>query len=177
MQPKAELVGIASDTSTPETSLTSRTFIGAFLLAYGLRGGVNFCLYLLRVLRRRARFSGILEASFRHETAIRFGSMFGVFAFLWKLVNNGMRIYRNKDDRLNGFIAGGVAGLAILCERADRRVDIAQQLLVRALQGGYNAGKARDILHFKNGDALLFGICCAQILYAYTVRHRVLNDA
>lgn len=102
--------------------------------------------------------------------------MFGVFAFLWKLVNNGMRIYRDKDDRLNGFVAGGVAGLAILCERADRRVDIAQQLLVRALQGGYNAGKARDILHFKNGDALLFGICCAQILYAYTVRHPVADD-
>lgn len=57
--------------------------------------------------------------------------MFGSFAFLWKLVNNGMRIYRDKDDRLNGLVAGAVAGLAILCEKQEKRVDIAQQLFVR----------------------------------------------
>ena len=39
----------------------------------------------------------------------------------------------------------------------------------RALQGAYNAGKARDIIYFKNGDALLFGLACMEILYAYTV--------
>ncbi|KAL1930409.1 hypothetical protein VTP01DRAFT_10571 [Rhizomucor pusillus] len=147
----------------------------AFLIAYGLRAGVNFCLYLLRVVRGRAPLSQLLAASFKGENAIRFGGMFGTFALLWKLVNNGMRVYRDKDDRLNGLVAGAVAGLAILCERQERRVDIAQQLFVRALQGVYNAGKARDILYFKNGDALLFGLACAQILYAYTMQPHTLD--
>jgi hypothetical protein len=57
--------------------------------------------------------------------------MFGSFAFLWKFVNNGMRLYRGKDDRLNGLVGGAVAGLSILFEKKERRVDIAQQLLVR----------------------------------------------
>lgn len=42
-----------------------------------------------------------------------------------------MRVYRGKEDRLNGLIAGAVAGLAILCEKQEKRVDIGQQLFVR----------------------------------------------
>ncbi|KAI7852821.1 hypothetical protein BDC45DRAFT_179185 [Circinella umbellata] len=142
----------------------------AFLMAYGLRAGVHFCFYLLRVIRKKAALSNILSTTLKNEVALRFGAMFGVFAFLWKGVNNGMRVYRNKEDRLNGLVAGAVAGLAILCEKQEKRVDIAQQLFVRALQGAYNAGKARDIIYFKNGDALLFGLACMEILYAYTMQ-------
>ncbi|KAI9022769.1 hypothetical protein CLU79DRAFT_804209 [Phycomyces nitens] len=134
----------------------------AFLLAYGVRAGVNFCLYLLRVMRKKAPIANILAASFKNLDALRFGAMFGSFALLWKSVNNGMRLYRGKDDRLNGFIGGAVAGLAILFEKPNRRVDIAQQLLVR------------DIFYFKNGDSLLFGLTCAQVLYAYTMQPQTL---
>ena len=81
--------------------------------------------------KKRAALSNILSATLKNEVALRFGAMFGVFAFLWKGVNNGMRVYRNKEDRLNGLIAGAVAGLAILCEKQEKRVDIAQQLFVR----------------------------------------------
>ncbi|KAI8393947.1 uncharacterized protein BYT42DRAFT_487758 [Radiomyces spectabilis] len=130
--------------------------VRAFLLAYGVRGGVNFCLYLLRVIRKRAPLGRILKASFKNLDAIRFGAMFGSFAFLWKLVNNGMRLARDKDDRLNGLVAGAVAGLSILFEKEDRRVNIAQQLLVR------------------NGDALLFGLTCAQVMYGYTMQPHTL---
>lgn len=38
--------------------------------------------------------------------ALRFGSFFGTFSFLWKLVNNGLTLYRGTDDRINGAIAG-----------------------------------------------------------------------
>lgn len=47
-------------------------------------------------------------------------------------------------------------------------------LLNRALQAVYNAGKARDIFYFKHGDALLFAVTCAQVLYAYTMRPETL---
>ncbi|GAA5802042.1 hypothetical protein HPULCUR_007502 [Helicostylum pulchrum] len=146
----------------------------AFGLAYGVRGSVNFCLYLIRVIRGKASFTNILDASFKNLDSLRFGAMFGLFALLWKSVNNGMRLYRGKDDRLNGLVGGAVAGLSILCEKKERRVDIAQQMMVRALQAIYNAGKSRDIFYFKNGDALLFAVTCAQVLYAYTMRPETL---
>ncbi|EIE89776.1 hypothetical protein RO3G_14487 [Rhizopus delemar RA 99-880] len=123
-----------------------------FILAYGVRAGVNFCLYLIRVIRKKAPIGKIFEASLKSLDAFRFAAMFGSFSFLWKSVNNGLRLYRKKDDRLNGLISGAVAGLSILFEKEERRIDLAQQLLVR------------------NGDALLFAITCAQVLYAYTMR-------
>ncbi|CAO3647052.1 unnamed protein product [Mucor fragilis] len=146
----------------------------AFVLAYGVRATVNFCLYLIRILRGKASWDHILQASFKNLDSVRFGAMFGSFALLWKSVNNGMRLYRGKDDRLNGLVGGAVAGLSILFEKKERRVDIAQQMLVRALQAIYNAGKARDIFYFKHGDALLFAVTCAQVLYAYTMRPETL---
>ncbi|KAI7861729.1 hypothetical protein BDF14DRAFT_1898696 [Spinellus fusiger] len=134
----------------------------AFLLAYGVRSSVNLCLYLLKVLRKKAPIANILAASFKNLDSLRFGAMFGSFAVLWKSVNNSMRLYRGKDDRLNGFVGGAVAGLAILFEKPNRRVDIAQQLLVR------------DIFYFKNGDSLLFALTCGQVLYAYTMQPQTL---
>ncbi|KAI8969195.1 hypothetical protein BDF20DRAFT_907926 [Mycotypha africana] len=124
----------------------------AFLLAYGVRAGINFCLYLTRIVQKRGRWSRILEVSFKNLDSVRFGAMFGLFALLWKFVNNSMRLCRGKDDRLNGFVSGAIAGLSIMVEKKERRIDIAQQLFVR------------------NGDALLYGIAGAQILYAYTMR-------
>jgi hypothetical protein len=38
--------------------------------------------------------------------AVRFGVGFGGFSFLWKIINNGLRYIRNKDDHWNGLIAG-----------------------------------------------------------------------
>ena len=38
--------------------------------------------------------------------AIRFGSFFAMFSFLWKFVNNGLKLYRGADDRINGAVAG-----------------------------------------------------------------------
>ncbi|KAI9486495.1 MAG: hypothetical protein EXX96DRAFT_534748 [Benjaminiella poitrasii] len=146
----------------------------SFILAYGVRATVSFCLYLIRIVRGKAQWSLILKASFQNVDPLRFGAMFGSFSFLWKSINNSMRLYRGKDDRLNGLVSGAVAGLSILFEKKERRIDIAQQLLVRALQAIYNAGKARDIFYFRNGDALLFGLTCGQVLYAYTMRPETL---
>jgi hypothetical protein len=57
-------------------------------------------------LLSRATFGQIFKESFFGADAIRFGSFFGVFSFLWKFVNNGLKLYRGKDDRLNGAVAG-----------------------------------------------------------------------
>jgi len=143
----------------------------SYVLGHLARGGLNFFLHLLLVFRKRK--SSILEA-FRHgffgTDAYRFGAVFGGFSFLWKLINNSMRLARGKEDHWNGLVAGSIAGLAIVAEKRERRITLAQQVFVRALQGAYNAGHAREYFNIPHGDSLLFMITCGQVLYAYTMQ-------
>ncbi|PKC03706.1 hypothetical protein RhiirA5_363000, partial [Rhizophagus irregularis] len=143
----------------------------SYAKAHGIRGGVNFLLNLLTVFRKR---KGSIYHAFIHGffgmDAVRFGVGFGGFSFLWKLINNGLRYIRKKDDHWNGLIAGFIAGTSILAEKRERRISIAQQLFVRALQAVYNAGSAREYFRIPHGDSLIFIISTAQVLYAYTMR-------
>ncbi|ORZ10262.1 hypothetical protein BCR41DRAFT_338819 [Lobosporangium transversale] len=131
---------------------------------------VNFCLGMLKVMKGKGSFAQIFKDAFFGADALRFGSFFGVFSFLWKFVNNGLKLHRGKDDRINGAIAGAIAGLAILIENHERRVTFAQQMLIRAGQGVYNAGKHRGVFSFRHGDAVLFALACGQVMYAYTMQ-------
>ncbi|KAI1303392.1 hypothetical protein EDD11_005355 [Mortierella claussenii] len=139
-------------------------------VSYGMKAMVNLCLGMLKVMKGKGSFVQIFKESFFGVDAVRFGSFFGAFSFLWKLINNGLKLYRGKDDRVNGAIAGAIAGLAILIESHERRVTFAQQMLIRAGQGVYNAGKHRGVFSFRHGDALLFAVACGQVMYAYTMQ-------
>ncbi|KAF9116088.1 hypothetical protein BGX27_004885 [Mortierella sp. AM989] len=139
-------------------------------VSYGLKALVNLCLGMLKVMKGKGSFAENFKDSFFGADAIRFGSFFGAFSFLWKLVNNGLKLYRGKDDRLNGAISGAIAGLAILIESHERRVTFAQTMLIRAGQGVYNAGKHRGVFSFRHGDAVLFALACGQVMYAYTIQ-------
>ncbi|KAJ3223554.1 hypothetical protein HK099_000975 [Clydaea vesicula] len=99
-----------------------------------------------------------------------FGSFFSSFTFLWKFTDDLLRFLRKKDDKYNGFIAGAVAGVSLLCEKQDRRVTIAQQILVRGLQSVYNGLKSRELFHFHHGDSLIFILGSAQIMYGYAMQ-------
>ncbi|KAG0042941.1 hypothetical protein BGZ83_012011 [Gryganskiella cystojenkinii] len=139
-------------------------------ISYGLKAMVNLCLGMLKVMKGKVTFGHVLKDSFLGVDAFRFGSFFAMFSFLWKFVNNGLKLYRGTDDRINGAIAGAIAGLAILIESHERRVSFAQQMLIRAGQGVYNAGKHRGVFHFRHGDAALFALASGQVLYAYTMQ-------
>ncbi|KAG0332329.1 hypothetical protein BG004_001299 [Podila humilis] len=139
-------------------------------VSYAMKALVNLLLGMLKLMNGKAAFGPIFKDAFFGADAMRFGSFFGVFSFLWKFVNNGLKLHRGKDDRLNGAIAGAVAGLAILIESHERRVTFAQQMLIRSLQGVYNAGKHRGLFSFRHGDAALFAIACGQVMYAYTMQ-------
>ncbi|KAF9204566.1 hypothetical protein BGZ49_005151, partial [Haplosporangium sp. Z 27] len=114
-------------------------------------------------------FAKVLKDAFTGQDALRFGAFFGTFSFLWKFVNNGLKLYRGTDDRINGAIAGAIAGLSILIENHERRVTFAQQMFIRSMQGVYHAGKHRGQFSFRHGDALLFALASAQVMYAYTM--------
>ncbi|KAF9930300.1 hypothetical protein FBU30_000646 [Linnemannia zychae] len=138
-------------------------------VSYGAKALVNMCLGMLKLMKGKGSFGRVVLDAFTGADAVRFGSFFGMFSFLWKLVNNGLKLYRGTDDRINGAMAGAIAGLALLIETPERRVTFAQQMFLRAMQGVYNAGKYRGQFSFRHGDALLFAVGTAQVLYAYTM--------
>ncbi|RUP50009.1 hypothetical protein BC936DRAFT_140735 [Jimgerdemannia flammicorona] len=49
-----------------------------------------------------------------------------------------------------------------------------QSTTTSALQATYSAGKSREMIDFKHGDALLFALTSAQVLYAYTMQPHTL---
>ncbi|CAG8753032.1 9921_t:CDS:2, partial [Cetraspora pellucida] len=146
--------------------------LGSYLIAYGIRGGVNFLLNLLAVYRKR---KGTIVRAFTHGffgiDALRFGAAFGSFSFLWKLINNGLRYIRKKDDKWNSFIAGSIAGISLIAEKRERRITITQQMFVR--------GRTREYFDIPHIGLILFILSCGQVLYAYTVRdmmHEILDS-
>ncbi|KAJ3021611.1 hypothetical protein HKX48_008180 [Thoreauomyces humboldtii] len=144
--------------------------IRSFLLAYGMRGGIAFLIKLFRVLNGKASVRSAFHSFFALDSA-RFGGMIGSFAFLWKLINNMLHFRTGKTCKTHGFVAGAVAGgVAILFEKRETRISIAQQFAVRSLQASYNALKARDIVHLPHGDSALFMGACASIMYAYCMQ-------
>jgi len=120
-------------------------------------------------LSRKGTIYRAFIRGFFGKDAIRFAVGFGGFSFLWKFINNGLRYTRNKDDKWNSFVAGSIAGFSLLAEKRERRIEISQQLFVRALQALCNAGRARKYFRIPHGIPLLFMITTGQVLYAYTM--------
>ncbi|KAI6042738.1 hypothetical protein EDC04DRAFT_2656237 [Pisolithus marmoratus] len=78
---------------------------------------------------------------------------------------------RKRTHRWHAALAGALAGsLAVMFEKRSRRIAIAQQLFVRGLQGSYNAFTSKSGFHIPHGEALLFCICCTQIVHALFCR-------
>ncbi|KAF7791769.1 hypothetical protein EIP86_002793 [Pleurotus ostreatoroseus] len=83
---------------------------------------------------------------------------------------------RKKTRRWYSVVAGALAGgLAILCEKEGRRTGIAQQMFVRGLQGSYNAFSDKHGIRIPHGEAIVFSLCCGQILYAFLLRPDTLD--
>ncbi|KAJ3404298.1 hypothetical protein HDV05_007240 [Chytridiales sp. JEL 0842] len=151
-----------------------RNGVKAFILGYSIRSGLSFLLKLIGVARGRIAFIKAFKSAFGGQDGLRFGTFFGGFAFLWKATNNIVINLRGKDDKVNGFIAGFVAGVALLAEKKARRITIAQQLLVRGLQACYNHVKGRGLFHFPYGDALIFALGSAQAFHGYVIRPSII---
>lgn len=78
---------------------------------------------------------------------------------------------RKKGRRWHAALAGTIAGgLAVLWERQDRRLGIAQQMFVRGLQGSWNAFSAKKGIKVPFGSVIVFSLCCGQIMYSWLLR-------
>ena len=67
----------------------------------------------------------------------------------------------------HAYLAGAISGLAIMVEKKDSRISLAQQLLVRGLEGTYNSAHSKGLITIPHGAVLCFGLACGQIMYAW----------
>ncbi|KAI8908767.1 hypothetical protein DFJ77DRAFT_473245 [Powellomyces hirtus] len=155
-----------------------RVGIRAGLLGFALRAGVAFLIRLVGVARGKTSLRDALIRTLTAKAMRQFAYFLGSFAAIWKGVNSVLRLVRNgTDDKLNGFIAGACAGLALGFEDKERRISIAQQMLVRGLRGVFHGMKTRNIFHLPHGESLVFALASAQIMYAYALHPTTIPKA
>ncbi|KAI8619735.1 hypothetical protein BC830DRAFT_1053704, partial [Chytriomyces sp. MP71] len=167
-----------------------RNGLRAAVLGYSIRSGLLFLLRLLRVLRGKMHLQTALLESLFGQASLRMAGFFGAFAFVWKGTNisppsssshsprSSSLIQRRKDDQVNGFLSGALAGaLACLVETKQWRTDMSQQLLVRGLQAVFNSLSLNGHFSFRHGNSLIFAFATAQVMYAYTMRPTTIPDS
>ncbi|KAG7392088.1 hypothetical protein PHYPSEUDO_002312 [Phytophthora pseudosyringae] len=165
-----------------------------FLLAYNTRAGIAALLRLLKLLQRRdwkaaADVRQLLDEkhlNFRVD-AVRLGLFLGWFtggyrglrALLPVVLRRVLPKKELQDEQklkeISALGSGAIAALALGFVDAKRRRSLALYALTRALQCGYNTAKRQERWHFwgsdwQYGDALLFALSSAQVMYAYVMR-------
>lgn len=141
-----------------------RGFLHAFTAAYSVKYGVDI---VQSIFGGRLTMKHAIDSLISKDT-VRFAAFFGFFIGGYKGLNCILRKVREKEDRWNAFIAGGVASLAMLLDEKHRRTAVALYMLARALQCFWFALEKREVVpQLKHGDTLLMGICNIQIIYAF----------
>uniref|UniRef100_A0A0E0I119 Transmembrane protein 135 N-terminal domain-containing protein n=1 Tax=Oryza nivara TaxID=4536 RepID=A0A0E0I119_ORYNI len=137
----------------------------SFLLSYGVRVGIGILLRAFKLARRRS-YSSLLDLKqlvsekdlIVREEACRVGLLFGGFTGSYHALRCS------------------VAGLAIVAlDDSSRRRTLSLYLLARLAQCAYNSAKSKNRFHFwgshwRHGDALLFSLASAQVMYSFVMR-------
>jgi len=110
------------------------------------------------------------------------GLAIGGFGGGYNLLTRMGERYRGKKDGWNNFIAGLLSGFTLLFLEKDSRRTVSLYLLGRVAECIYNSLKSRGLWHFwgshwNHGDALLFSLASAQIMYAYVMRPETLDES
>lgn len=158
-----------------------RSFTKSFLIGYGIRSGFQVVLRIITLLRSSPRTLLNIDAVFgagstlARADAVRLGLFFGGFTGLFELTYSLLDRYRGPDDGWSAAIAGAVAGLSILCQRGDTHRTLGLYLFARVVQCVYNGLKARGkVSPLPHGDAALFSISSAVVMYCYVLRPEAL---
>ncbi|KAJ7859259.1 hypothetical protein B0H13DRAFT_2237517 [Mycena leptocephala] len=154
-------------------------------LAFTIRACFNVFMALINFRKvPRARWFALIRRAIFGIDSWRFAAMLGTFATLYKFIINALTILtpchlargqmglvRKRTRRWHSALAGAIAGgLAILWEKRNRRVIIAQQVFVRGLQGSYNFYLEQWGLRIPYGAEIVFSLACGQIMWAFFLR-------
>jgi len=115
-----------------------RGFIKSFLIAYGLKAGLNLISTLIK-FNKWMKDPILLLKVFLNKDNFQLAWFLGTFTGAMKAIITLTRILRDKDDGLNGFLGGIVAGWVSLFFLPQKgRVFIACLMLARAFDCYYN---------------------------------------
>ncbi|KAJ6374658.1 hypothetical protein OIU78_030200 [Salix suchowensis] len=162
----------------------------SFLLSYGVRVGIGILLRAFKLAKGKS-YSSLLDLKqlvsekdlIVREEACRVGLLFGGFTGSYHALRCFLRKFRRKETPINAFLAGSVAGLSVLAlDDSNRRRTLALYLLARVAQSAYNSAKSKNKFHlwgshWRHGDALLFALACAQVMYSFIMRPESLPKA
>ncbi|KAK9805247.1 hypothetical protein WJX72_008453 [[Myrmecia] bisecta] len=165
-------------------------FKRGFVLAYGVRAGIGIVARALQLWRARQYSAlggwGLLSEKglVYREDAVRLGLFVGGFTGLYHLLHEVLaaRCGTPQNEGQICFIAGTVAGLTLLFQTGGRRRTLAMYMAARLAQCWYNSLKTQGRWHFWGsnwdyGDALLFALSSAQVMYAYVMRPETLPES
>ncbi len=166
-----------------------KTFLTNFLLAYNIRAGVALLFRLLNLAAKKPRalmsmglegFAQEKNLTFRIE-AMRIGLFVGSFSGIYKAVVATLKEYFSDGEEKNwhSAVGGWLAGFSLHFMDKSWHRTLGLYMATRAVQCLYNFAKLNGYWHFwgsdwKHGDALLFILSSAQIMYAYVMRPETL---
>ncbi|KAF0715396.1 Aste57867_3399 [Aphanomyces stellatus] len=165
----------------------AKTGASNFILAYNVRAGIALLSRMVQLMQKR-RFNEILDLNvllnekhlhFRVE-AVSMGLFIGSFTGGYEALKAILRkLCPDLDEAGRTVVAGVAAGSGVVFLDHSRRRSLALYTFVRALQSLYNIAKARNMWHFwgshwPHGDALLFAITSAQVMYCFILRPDIL---
>lgn len=152
----------------------------AAVIGGSIRFSLRAALWLFSLLKKSGRkvdkeaLLQIVRSSLR--TALFCGSYVGTYKlFLFSL----KRRFATATKGWNECLAGSVAALTLIIEEPGTRMLLGHYLLARAFQCIWNRKKAQGVLkiNIPHGDAILFSLACAQIMYAYVVNPSILPES
>jgi len=164
-----------------------KSFMTNFLLVYNIRAGIAVLLRLVRLVLQKPRdmlsltkLVGETHLHFRIE-AVRMGLFIGGFTGIYRAVCHGLAVYVSKGlrERWHAAVGGWLAGLSLYFMDSSWHRTLSLYMATRAVQCAYNYAKFNGYWHFwgsdwDHGDALLFTLSSAQIMYAYVMRPETL---
>lgn len=138
-----------------------RTFIAAYLIKYLV--SIVPSLLTGKVFKRPS----ILRSAGGSDT-LRFSLFLSLFVGGYKAMLCFLRSKRGKEDSLNAYISGVIAGLFLILDEKSRRLSIALFLSTRALEFTYVYYMKRGYLpNIPHGDAIVMALSSSQILNAF----------
>jgi len=140
---------------------SGRALLRGFIVGYCLRAAVAL-VGALANKRTRTHPSRLLGSLFS-DAALRTGLFLALWGGLRLAVACLLRHARNKDDRLNALVAGGVSGLSAIFSPS---LDVSMYLLFKMFEGVYRVGVKRDVIRpIPHGDSLLFALGCGLLFF------------
>ncbi|DBA88737.1 hypothetical protein WJX77_009059 [Trebouxia sp. C0004] len=188
-QSQASLSGLDAEPGTSGDNLWRPAWDGfrrGFVLAYAVRAGLGTMTRALALARagqyKDMRSWRLISESGLHyrEDAVRLGLFIGGFTGSYHLISGALNKWQGSlSPSQNCMAAGTAAGLTLMFLSKERRRTLALYMLARIAQCLYNSLKQQGLFHFWGsdwayGDALLFALSSAQVMYAYVMRPETL---